>query len=394
MLLDEYSTKIKVYPEEVILAYIQKYITDDYEYKTNDKGHWINIPSPFYHDKRKRLGFNIDSGVIFDFKLQQPMDFEKFIFKHQTEVLGEEKFTRPKAEQIIFKLRSSLRKNGYKLGDFTARPRQMEEDGAIQLPQLDEEDVPVGLESFEKEKIMRNKMGRKAVIYLQTREFNSEIINKFDLKYIDHELCPVCFGKRMVSESEKCPQCKGWGKYKFHGRIFVPTYEEGRLVYFQARDYLNRDKKWKYLNPKVSRKQVVYFYDNLPERDRIFAAEGPFDAMYLHNYPATALMGNKMSRAFAQKLLWKKPKEVVFIPDFDTNIETRKQIFSNLAHNIKKIREEADYNIDVGVYNWFELTSAKDLNAGGINYIDDSLIIHPIKDKLRFKDMVRGVLNR
>jgi hypothetical protein len=80
-------------------------------------------------------------------------------------------------------------------------------------------------------------------------------------------------------------------KNKYHGRIFVPTHEDGKLVYFQARDFLNRDKKWKYMNPSVPRKQVVYFYDRLPENDRLFAAEGPFDAMYLKNHPVTAFNG-------------------------------------------------------------------------------------------------------
>ena len=52
------------------------------------------------------------------------------------------------------------------------------------------------------------------------------------------------------------------------------------------------------------------------------------------------------------------------------------------------------YPIDIGVYNWFPLTDAKDLNAGGINYVDESLIIYPNKEKFKFKDMIREVLSR
>ncbi len=392
MLLDQYD-KIKVYPEQVILSYIQRYIGDDYEYKTNDKGHWINVPSPFYLDKRRRLGFNIDTGVVFDFKLQKAMDLEGFVVKHNKEVLNQEKFNQPKAEQLLFKIRNELRRNGWKLGQFNFIPKRIEEEGAISLPKLIDDDVPVGLNSFDKESIMRNRMGRKAIIYLQKREFTSSMIADFYLQYVDHEICPTCEGKRFIN-NEKCPTCKAWGKYKYHGRIFIPTYEEGKLVYFQARDYIGRDKKWKYLNPRAPRKQVVYFYDRLPEGERLFVAEGPFDAMFLNRYPATALMGNKVGKPFAQKLLWKKPKQLIFIPDFDSDLETRKQIFKNLTYNMKKFKEECSYGIDIGVYNWFALTDAKDLNAGGIDYVDDDRIIYPFKEKFKFKDMISEVLSR
>lgn len=393
MLLDNHNN-IKVYPEQVVLSYIQQYITDDYEYKSNDKGHWINIPSPFYNDKRKRLGFNIDTGIIFDFKLQKGWDFESFVIKHHIEVLKSDDVKNKKdVNEFLFKFRMKLKNSGIDIKP--PNRKTFEEEGAVKLPELTE--LPVGLESFQKDKIMRNSMGRKAVIYLQKREFTSSMIKGFNLQYIDQEFCPTCHGAKFFvenGEQKKCPECKGWGKYKFHGRIFVPTYEEGKLVYFQARDYLDRDKKWKYLNPKVPRKQVVYFYDRLPEKERVFVAEGPFDAMYLHKYPVTALMGNKMSRAFAQKLLWKSPTEVIFIPDFDDDVETRKRIFSNLTWNIKKIKEEAPYNIKVGVYNWFALTNAKDLNAGGIDYVDDNLIIYPSKDRIKFKEMIHDALGR
>lgn len=394
MLLDNYDN-VKVYPEKVLISYIERYIGTDYEYKTNDKGHWINVPSPFYLDKRKRLGFNLDTGIVFDFKLQKAMDLEGFVVKHNREVLNNEKFNRPKAVETLVKIGNELRKNGWKLGEFTAKPKRMQEEGAIHLPALEKSDIPVGLQPFSEESIMRNRMGRKAVIYLQKRGFSFKMIKDFNLQYIDQELCPVCNGDRFVNDGkEKCPECKGWGKYKFHGRIFVPTHEDGNLVYYQARDYIDRDKKWKYMNPKAPRKQVVYFYDRLPENDRIFAGEGPFDAMYLYKYPVTALMGNKMSRAFVQKILWKKPKEFIQIPDFDKDIETRKQIFANVMYNMKRLREEATYNIEFGVYNWFSLTDAKDLNAAGIDEIDESRIIYPFRDKIKFKEMMHEVLNR
>ena len=392
MILEQESHRsLKMYPEKVVLEYIIRYVSDDYEYKTNEKGHWINIPSPFYEDKRRRLGFNIDNGVVFDFKLQRVMDFETFIVKYNREVLNDETYNKMKAEQQLFKLRSEMRaKYGGGLSGFRVQPRVIEEEKAEFLPEIT--DVPIELKSFDKENIMRDRMGRKAVMYLQKRDFTSSMIEKFNLKYIDHELCPVCNGERII-DGVKCSYCKGWGKNKFHGRIFIPTYENGKLVYFQARDYLDRDSKWKYLNPKAPRKQVVYFYDNLPEGERLYAAEGPFNAMYLHQYPVTALMGNKVSKAFVEKVLWKKPKQMIFIPDFDKDIKIRKQILANLTFNMNRFKDECP-EIEVGVCNWFNLTDAKDLNAGGINYVDEDLIIFPHQDQLKFKDMMHEMLGR
>ena len=379
MLLNNHNT-VKIYPREVIIAYVQQYITDDYEEKTNDKGHWINIPSPFYIDGRKRLGFNYDTGIVFDFKLQRAWDLEKF-------VMEERDVPRAKAEKILFEIRYALKKQGIVIRPPTRQT--IEEENAKNLDLLQE---PAGLKSFNQERIMRNKMGRKGLIYLQGREFTSEIIDRFGLKYIDHEVCPQCNGDRFIN-GDKCSYCNGWGKNKFHGRIYVPTYENGKLVYFQARDYMGRDKKWKYMNPSVSRSQVVYFYDLLKANDRVFIAEGPFDAMYLSKgNSVTALMGNKMSKAFAQKLLWKTPKQVIFIPDFDKDLKTRKGIFKNLTYNINKIIGEANYPIEVGVYNWFALTDAKDINAGGINYVDESLLIFPKKEPTKFRNMIHEIL--
>lgn len=133
------DSQIRVYPEKIILAYVQKYITDDYEYKTNDKGHWINIPSPFYHDKRRRLGFNLDTGIVFDFKFQRPTDFEGFITKHQKEVMNNTDFTRQNALEMLFKIRMQLKKQGFKISP--AVRKKVEEEGAQKLPSLSLEDI-------------------------------------------------------------------------------------------------------------------------------------------------------------------------------------------------------------------------------------------------------------
>ena len=180
MLLDDH--KIKVYPEQVILSYIQRYISDDYEYKTNEEGHWINVPSPFYPDRRRRLGFNLDSGIIFDFKLQKGWDMEHFIIKHSKEVLNNDIFSVQKASELLFRIRMDLKKHGTQI--INPVRKVFEEEGAIHLPELEKEEIPVGIESFMKERIFRDKMGRKAIIYLQKRSFTPEIIKQFNLQHI------------------------------------------------------------------------------------------------------------------------------------------------------------------------------------------------------------------
>lgn len=364
----------RVYPREVVLAYIQMYITEDYEERTTESGEWINIRSLVDSDSDgKKLGFNLTKGYVYDFHGKYHSSFIDFIKYHQ-------KVSEKEALETVVRLRRKLLRKGITITPpkpivRDEEPRELEE---IQnMPPLIE---------FKPDTIRKEKIGRKALLYLFKRNIKEKHINKFGLKYVNDNKCWVCGGEKYI-QGEKCLNCKGTGFNFYHGRIIIPTYENEKLVYFQGRDFLNRNKKYKYMNPSVSRSQVVYFYDLLPEGERIFITEGPIDAMTLYDYPTTSMMGNKISIAQAKKILWKKPKEIIFVPDNDPDPNTKKLIIKNTALNAKSILEFADYPLKVGVYNWFKFSDEKDLNSANIDYVDEDYIFYfnNVKDKIRMK---------
>jgi len=364
-----------IYPKEVVLAYIQTFITDDYVEGSNASGEWINIDS--LHDpgkNDKKLGFNITKGYVYDFHGIPYGTLEEFIMEHQ-------KVSEREVKEILVRLRRKLLRRGISISPPQSRPTY---ENAKELEEITDEKLPP-LETFKEDTIRKDKLGRKALIYLIKRGIKKKHIEKYNLMYVKEPKCWICHGYRFIGE-EKCPNCKATGYNFYHGRVIIPTYENGKLVYFQGRDFMGKKKKFKYMNPSVPKSQVVYFYDKINEGDRVFVTEGPIDAITLYDYTTTAMMGNRISNAQAQKLLWKKPSEIIFVPDNDPKTETKKLIMKNVADNIKTIKRLADYDVKLGVYNWFKLSDQKDLNSAGIDYVDESCITyHNLKEQVRMK---------
>lgn len=364
-----------IYPKEVVLAYIQTFITDDYTERSTASGDWINIDS--LHDPRKndkKLGFNVTHGYVHDFHGFHNNSLEEFIAEHQG-------VSEKEAKEILVRLRRKLLRKGISISPPQSRPTY---EGAKELEEIEYEKLP-HFEVFKEDTIRKEKLGRKALVYLIKRGIKKKHIEKYNLMYVNDPKCWICHGYRFIGE-EKCPNCKATGYNFYHGRIIIPTYENGKLVYFQGRDFMGKNKKFKYMNPSVPKSQVVYFYDKIKEGDRVFVTEGPIDAMTLYDYTATAMMGNKISQAQAEKLLWKKPSEIIFVPDNDPNAETKKLIMKNVADNIKTIKKLADYDVKLGVYNWFKFSNHKDLNSAGIDYVDEDYIIYDtLKERVRMK---------
>lgn len=367
----------RIYPKEVVLAYIQMYITDDYEEVSNEKGDWINIRSLYDPGKNgsKKLGFNITGGYVYDFHGVWYPSFIDFIKSHQN-------INEKEALETIVRLRRKLLRRGISISPPQSRPTYEE---AKELEAIPENKLP-RFKYFEENTIRKEKIGRKGLVYLLKRGIKKKHIDKYNLMYVDEKECWVCGGNKFIG-GEKCPNCKATGYNFYFGRVIIPTYENEKLVYFQGRDFMGKNKKFKYMNPSVPKSQVVYFYDKIKEGDRVFVTEGPIDAMMLYDYTTTAMMGNKISYAQAQKLLWKKPSEIIFVPDNDPNAETKKIIMKNVVDNMKTILKLADYSLKVGVYNWYKFSKEKDLNSAGIDYVDENYIFYynNIKDRVRMK---------
>lgn len=121
----------------------------------------------------------------------------------------------------------------------------------------------------------------------------------------------------------------GWGISKTGytaDRLIVPTFQENRLVFWQARDILDElhehwgDKKFyrKVLNPKgVSARHVLYNYDNAKEYSTIIITEGFMDATKV-GLNAVSTNGTNVHARQVELLRETKAETVILLWDIDS----------------------------------------------------------------------------
>jgi DNA primase len=103
-------------------------------------------------------------------------------------------------------------------------------------------------------------------------------------------------------------------KIDFSNRILIPTVENNRIVYMQARTFV--EDEMKVLNPpKVSRasvgkSHVVFNLDKIPIHENIVITEGPFDAMSVGGN-SVCIFGKQISTVQMYKILSKRPNEII-----------------------------------------------------------------------------------
>jgi len=354
------------FPKEVVLEYISKYITEDIDDRYEP---WLNINSVFSSDNKHRLGFNPDENRVFDFKLGQGWTIPGFIKQYDDTMKSESD-----AQALLLRIFMRQKKSGQKLTFGDNKPRIMQ---PIDLPQI--QNLP-DMKSMSSKQILRDKLGRRAIMFLMSKNLGLDEIKKYNLMYIDDPDCWHCHGSGLV-DGEDCPTCdRSSGRNPYYGFMIIPTYENGKLVYFQARN-TDKSSEFRYRNPPIPRIQTVYFYDQLKRNDRIFITEGPFDAMTLGNYSTTCVMGNKMSDPQALKILALEPTEIIFVPDYDKDPATRENIFKALRKNIEKIKfHSQNEKLKIGVYEWYNrykdklVNGKKDINDLNLRIIEEDLI--------------------
>ena len=157
---------------------------------------------------------------------------------------------------------------------------------------------------------------------------------------------------------------------EFNKRVFIPFYEEGRMVYFIARAF---DKsKLRYKNPvDVSAGDVVYNIDDI--KDEVFIFEGVFDALSLDKQLGTCMLSNSLKKAQAVKILDKMPSRITFVLDNDGTQKVRDIINASLEKNIKLLMLYKPPSLNLKIYTYRPPEKYKDFNEysmdTGIHYI-------------------------
>lgn len=98
------------------------------------------------------------------------------------------------------------------------------------------------------------------------------------------------------------------------GRLVIPFFRYGKIIYFQARDILGKSTH-KYISPNIQKHNILF---NVDELDRIsesplYVVEGAMDAIHLNG---VATLGNELS-TFQCKMLQESKRRKILVPDFN-----------------------------------------------------------------------------
>ena len=150
----------------------------------------------------------------------------------------------------------------------------------------------------------------RALKYLSKRGVDARIIDEFNIGFTSYD------------ESNKIAS----------NRIILPSYDKfGELNYWTGRDFTENDKRQKYFNPKVERKDIIFNEEKIEWDADITLVEGPFDHIVVPN--SIPLLGKSLTPDY--KLYWEILKNAnaninIFL-DADA-IESVRKIYGLLNH--------------------------------------------------------------
>lgn len=98
------------------------------------------------------------------------------------------------------------------------------------------------------------------------------------------------------------------------GRLIIPYFRNGSLIYYQARDVTDTS-KLKYISPDIPKASIIFNYDQLYRNtsEPLYVTEGAMDAIHVNG---VAVMGNELSSS-QKRILADSKREKILIPDFN-----------------------------------------------------------------------------
>lgn len=155
----------------------------------------------------------------------------------------------------------------------------------------------------------------KALYYLTQRGIGWDIINEYNIGYTSFE-----------EENKK-------GSF----RIIIPSYNTyGELNYWVGRDYLHNNKRMKYDNPKVEKKNVIFNEEKIQWDCDITLVEGPFDHIVVPN--SIPLLGKALNQDF--KLYW----DIISKANANINIFLDADAYDTVKETYKLLNHGRLYN--------------------------------------------------
>ncbi len=198
----------------------------------------------------------------------------------------------------------------------------------VKIPRID---IPDHFYLLSKAK-RHNLIAEKAIYYLLRRNIN---LRKYKF-YLSTGNSKINVGENAKAKS-------------LFGRIIIPFFNKGNLIYYQARA-LENNSKLRYLDADGSKTSILFNMDELYKitESPLFVTEGVFDAMLVNG---CATLENRLSNNQIE-LLQKSKRRKVIIPDFKSDSQTL-------------VRQALDLGWEV---SFPELGDMKDISAASEKY--------------------------
>ena len=274
------------------------------EIKITSTGEW-RVNSPFSTDKNFHLYIEPNKGVYFDFKSGNKGDIIALIAE----------FLQVSRKDVVPIL----------LKEYSIKGEFENLQAKDYINKTEELALPQGLKFFSQEKA--GPIRDMAYSYLLNRGIPEENIQEFGYIYEPGT--------------------------EFDRTIFIPFFENKKIVYFTARDFTGKNFK-RYTNPHgVNSKQFIYNHDKI--EDIIFIFEGVMDAISLQGQVGTAMLSADLGKEQCIKILNRAPNTIVFVPDNDETGE------KTLQRNINLLLKFKPPSLDLKIKT-YRITGAKDFN--------------------------------
>jgi hypothetical protein len=108
--------------------------------------------------------------------------------------------------------------------------------------------------------------------------------------------------------------------YSFRTKLIIPYYRNKKPIYWQAREMDDANDGPRYLNPSLSRYNIIFNFDELFRytTDPLFVTEGALDSISI-GQNSIALLGSSLNDFKIEMLNRVKGREIIFLLDKDKN---------------------------------------------------------------------------
>lgn len=286
---------------------VENFIKSEFKYKLTSDKKEIQICSIYTQDVKFKCYINVEQFVFCDFKAGVSGSCYT-LFKDYLNVVSQ--------KEVMLYIMRKYADGQFFILDEQKKEIHFDDDNSI-IRNFNTNERPIYF--YQKDKI--GNFGKACLKYLMQRKISVDYIRSMGYVYNKFS--------------------------KFHQRIILPYFEDGKMVYFQARSQ-DKNNQLRYLNPiGLNKQNYIFNYDYLND-DELILVEGVFDAMSIdrNEQTATCIGGAFLSTKQLIKIFSKaKPKRIIYVPDQD---ETGQK---EIDKNVKNIYLCADYTPEILIYN-------------------------------------------